>query len=282
IKFSNIDINMIVSHIADYVQKINKTILGISIGLPGVVDPVTGIIINSRYLQLANYPLKKKLQCEFKCPILINNNANLAAFAEYYNVAQQKNIKNILFLYIQELFVNNVTHIGFGLGIIINGQIYHGEHLQAGEFNKAINFYKNKLIDNNETAALLQKKDMDRLQQNSLPELFQKSQNGDKAAALFIDKLFSILSELISMAISIIDPGITFIGYDSNQKLDPLFLNHLREFLLKRSLNVTSKLPGIEASELNGRSVMIGAANKMLDTLFQVPELKNSLLYSNI
>ncbi|MBL7081543.1 MAG: ROK family protein, partial [Candidatus Omnitrophica bacterium] len=102
-----------------------KNILGLGIGVPGPVDVKKGLVYffpnipGCKNLKLAQI-LKKRLAL----PVYIDNDANLFALAE--------------FLHIKDLRMQNILGItlgtGVGGGLIINGKLYRGQSLVAGEF----------------------------------------------------------------------------------------------------------------------------------------------------
>jgi predicted NBD/HSP70 family sugar kinase len=103
-----------------YVTELTNEILGIldgkaasviSIGLPGRIDP-NGILLGAGNLEWKNFDLRKELSSTFDCPIIIENDANLAGLAE---TRQLKNIPPV------SLYVTVST--GIGTGIILNGKI---------------------------------------------------------------------------------------------------------------------------------------------------------------
>jgi glucokinase len=67
-------------------------------------------------------PLRDELEKRFKIPVLLENDATVAAFGEYW-FSLDSQTKHVLFMY-----------AGVGLGIVINGEIYRGASGNAGEF----------------------------------------------------------------------------------------------------------------------------------------------------
>jgi glucokinase len=101
-----------------------KDILGIGMGLPGPIDSKEGIVqffpnIPGWY----RVPLKKIIQNRFNIPTFIDNDVNLMALAES-KIGSGKNAKNIICL---------TLGTGVGGGIILEGRLYRGWKLSAGE-----------------------------------------------------------------------------------------------------------------------------------------------------
>src|SRR5690606_4779408 len=64
----------------------------------------------------------RRLTEQFACPVLVENDANLATLAEFRNLAGPADVVGLL---IGE---------GIGCGLVLNGELYRGAHGAAGEF----------------------------------------------------------------------------------------------------------------------------------------------------
>jgi len=97
-------------------------ILGIGIGLPGLTDPNTG---NSfTHLNHSQKSVRQLFEEKFEKPVFIDNDARVMALGEYaFGLAKGKS--NVLCLNLSS---------GIGMGMILNGILYHGNSGFAGEF----------------------------------------------------------------------------------------------------------------------------------------------------
>lgn len=67
-----------------------KTILGLGLGVPGLVDVASGTLLFAPNLRWRDVPLRDILQAEFDFPIYVDNEANMAALGEsYFGVARE-------------------------------------------------------------------------------------------------------------------------------------------------------------------------------------------------
>ena len=100
-----------------------KDIEAVCLGVPGTVDPYTGLIGNAPNLKITNFNIKKALQKHTKIPVFIENDVNLAALGIKKFEFDDK-AKNML-----------VVFIGTGIGgaMIFNGKLYRGSSFFAGE-----------------------------------------------------------------------------------------------------------------------------------------------------
>ena len=94
----------------------------VGIGVPGAVNPKTGIIEYSANLHFHNWEVVKMMQERLNKKVLIENDANAAALGEYL-AGSAKGAKNAVAITLG-------TEVGGG--IIINGKIYSGSNF-AGE-----------------------------------------------------------------------------------------------------------------------------------------------------
>jgi glucokinase len=103
---------------------VNKEkIKAVCLGVPGSLNPITGIIGLAPNLGLKNFNIKKMLEAEIPFPVLIENDVNLGALGiKTFGVG--KKAKNML-----AVFVGT----GIGGGLIIGGKIYRGSNYVAGE-----------------------------------------------------------------------------------------------------------------------------------------------------
>jgi len=118
-----------------------RPILGMGVSVPGIVDQSQQKITHAYELKVLDnpYDLKSKIQDHLPIPCFFDNNANCCAWgvlAEH----RQKEYKNFLFVYfgfdkLQDELEEEVDHVGMGLGIVLDGQIYVGPNGSAGEFS---------------------------------------------------------------------------------------------------------------------------------------------------
>ena len=101
-----------------------KNVSGVGIGAPGPVDSKNGIVHYFPNLKgWRNVPLKKIIQERLGLPVFIDNDANLMCLAEARSGAA-KGKRNVVCL---------TLGTGVGAGIILEGQLYRGASLVAGE-----------------------------------------------------------------------------------------------------------------------------------------------------
>jgi glucokinase len=102
----------------------NETVDVIVLAAPGPLDPESGIIFSTPNIEgWENFPMRDNLQKAFNVPVLIGNDANLAALGEWYFGAA-KGHHHVLYITIST---------GIGGGIISDDRLILGARGLAGE-----------------------------------------------------------------------------------------------------------------------------------------------------
>ncbi len=106
-------------------------LVGISLGLPGILNLKTGIWVESPNLPgWSNCPIRDLVFERLKQPFHLENDANLAALGEKW-MGSGKNEENLIFI---------TQGTGVGGGIVLNGHIWHGTEGMAAELGH-VNVY---------------------------------------------------------------------------------------------------------------------------------------------
>lgn len=105
------------------VQRYQRPIFGLVVGIPGLVDMQTGTLLFAPNLDWRDVPLRERLQPHFDVPILIANEANMAALGEYY-LGPARHSRLLLFI---------SSGVGLGGGLVVDGHLLTGVNGLAGE-----------------------------------------------------------------------------------------------------------------------------------------------------
>jgi len=97
---------------------------GVGIGVPGIIEKRTGRVIKSPNLpDWLNYPAKEEIERRLGAPVILENDANVAALGEFWmGAARDVDAMCIVTL-----------GTGVGGGIVMNGDIWDGMSGMAGE-----------------------------------------------------------------------------------------------------------------------------------------------------
>lgn len=99
---------------------------GVGVGVPGIVNHRNGTVrwprgLLSGDLQI-NVSISNMIQERFGIPVILDNDANAAVFAEQWALSNGLDVESAVYLY-----------SGSGCGLYIGGQIYRGYNGSAGE-----------------------------------------------------------------------------------------------------------------------------------------------------
>jgi glucokinase len=99
-------------------------LVGVGIGVPGIIDMETGMLRESPNLPgWSNYPVQQEIEHRLGTTIMLENDANAAAFGEHWLGAGQA-VDSLCMI---------TLGTGVGSGIVLNNQIWHGMTGMAGE-----------------------------------------------------------------------------------------------------------------------------------------------------
>ncbi|MEA2088026.1 MAG: ROK family protein [Candidatus Caldatribacteriota bacterium] len=250
-------------------------IIGIGIGAPGPLDVKRGIINFAPNLPgWRDVPLKKILEDEFNMKVVLENDANSAAWGERCFGAGQG--------------VNNLVCFtlgtGIGGGIIINGKIYHGNNYGAAELGHVTvnkdgprcncgnygcleayssatgikNRIKNRIKEGIKSEFL--NFDEDNLFESlRLKSIFEAARKGDKLTKSVVEEAISYLGIAIANMANILNPEmVVLVGGITNE--GEKLLIPLKEEVKKRAFYSNYKSLKIVIGELGGNAGVLGAA----------------------
>jgi glucokinase len=101
-----------------------EAIAAIGVATPGTMDIPAGIILDPPNLQpWKNVPVRQFIHDRFKVPTAFQNDANAAAFGEYWVGAGKEAHSMVLF----------TLGTGVGGGIVVGDQVIEGEHSHGAE-----------------------------------------------------------------------------------------------------------------------------------------------------
>ena len=106
----------------------NHRVAAVGIGAAGWIDTEQAMVRFSPHLAWRQEPLKQRLSGRIDLPILVDNDANAAAWAEYrFGVGSGASVMACLTL-----------GTGIGSALVINGRLFRGSYGMAGEWGHMI------------------------------------------------------------------------------------------------------------------------------------------------
>ncbi|WP_067929966.1 ROK family transcriptional regulator [Alicyclobacillus kakegawensis] len=198
-------------------------ILGTGIGVPGFVDPHTGLLTNAPGLAIDELDVRNVVAGILPNPILIENDANMAVIGERWRGAA-KDASNAIMITIGT---------GIGAGIIIANQLYRGSRGYAGEIGyfqifdnsseREVRFLEYGSLETfasgvgiaNMARKLLGEYPSSVLQAFSpvtSEHVFAAAGSGDELAVRVIDTVSEYLAAALSNVLVLLDPDVVIIG----------------------------------------------------------------------
>ncbi|MFC1501735.1 ROK family protein [Elusimicrobiota bacterium] len=247
---------------------------GAGVGVAGDIDQVNGVVRFSPNLPLwKKVPLEKILKKHLSCPVVIDNDANVAALGAYFLDAKSK--------------VNNLICVtlgtGVGGGIILDGKVYRGSTGSAGEIGhmpydpegllcscgsygciekyigaSSLSEYAKNLIKAKGSKIIT------KLVNGSLNEVTPKvlakaAEMGDVLAKTIWKEAGSKLGIVLAGVINLLNPEIIVIsGGISNA--NNFLLKHIRDEIRKRAFKTSSSACKVIVSKYTHKLGVVGAA----------------------
>ncbi len=267
--------------VAEMIALSNKLILdngytpadikAVGIGCPGSVDYKNNLVAYSCNLGFNNAPIYEEFKKHWDIPIVLENDANAAAYGEY--VMNGNNC---------DVFIAITLGTGVGGGIIINGEIFRGSNGAGGELGHSV-LVHNGLIcscgrkgcwEAYASASALTKQTkiaIEKHPQSIMAQIakerskvngrtaFDAAKKGDAAAKEVVDRYINYIADGIANIVNIFQPDIIAIGGGISNEGEYL-LAPIRDYVKKNDYNKLFKSTEIKAAKLLNDAGIIGAA----------------------
>lgn len=222
------------------ILSVDETLLAISAGVPGMVDPQVGVLYRLPNIpELDGLPLRAELEARFHAPVYVGNDANLAAMGEWRFGAGMGH-HNLLYLTIST---------GIGGGIILDDRLLLGWRGLAGELGHVTidpngpicscgqrghieAFASGTGIAHHVQTQLEQGRTSVLKGTPSAREISQAAQAGDALAREAFERAAEYLGIMVASYLHIFNPSIVVLGGGVSQSGE-LFMPHFRAALEK-------------------------------------------------
>jgi glucokinase len=176
----------------------------IGIGSSGVVNPEQGVIVSSGSIKgWCNIRVKDLFEHEFKIPVKVDNDVNVAALGEHFFGAG-RGVNTSVFM---------VISTGVGFCIIKDGKIWRGSHNLAGQIAHLPLFSKKRTVNEMFSGKGISEKASGILGGNfSTEDVFELASKGNAKAEQIIEEAIESAALSIAWIQNTIDPDIFIIG----------------------------------------------------------------------
>lgn len=244
------------------------TLNGIGIGIPGIADSDKGTVKICVNLDWRDVPFGSVIQERFNCPVHVENDATVAAVAEFL-VGQKGKYENAVML---------TLGTGIGGGVMMAGKMVSGSHGIASEIGHMIvghNFYdcncgrngcletfsSSTAIINYAKRLILESGEKSTLDVKNLTGkiIIEAAEAGDDVALRTFERMTDYLAKGLMNIVCMIDPEVILIGGGMSMAGDFL-LNSLNEKYKSLKYYKMISAPRIEFAKLHNDAGIIGAA----------------------
>lgn len=277
------DINQILKIMKSNIQQLidccdGKKIMGISIAILGWLFRRNhhSIAKTDGFPELGKLDIKEEMEKSFPYyEVLIDHDANMSALAEWSEYTKNSNITNGSML-------NIVCGIGFGGGIVINGELFRGACGVAGEIgHMGINFnsrfqsrdksstYRGMFEDYASPRALRETV-LERLidfpnsvlkEESTLQDIYDAYEKGDELATWAVNQMARMFAYGLTGLIFILNPDVIVLGDDVLH--NDCFLEELRQHLKEFLPEMIYEVLDIRLSSFSGGGILRGSGLAM-------------------
>ncbi len=223
-----------------------STLWAVGVGSPGIVESDGTVRLGTAMPGWTGLPLGDRLRRSFRCPVLVENDANAAAVAEHWAGAAQGS-DDIVFV---------MAGLSPGAGSLIGGRLHRGFGGAAGEIG-ALHLLgreatPERLLSTTGTP-------LDPLDEPAVTRVFTLARDGDPLAREAVDRFLRRLVHDVAALVLALDPELVVLGGWA-AGLDGV-LEPLREELARYCL----RPPKVALSSLGEEAVATGALRLALD-----------------
>ncbi|MGW3245890.1 ROK family transcriptional regulator [Streptomyces sp. NPDC001070] len=223
-----------------------STLWAVGVGSPGIVETDGAVRLSTALPGWTGLPLGERLRRSFRCPVLVENDANAAAVAEHWQGAAV-GTDDVVFV---------LAGLSPGAGSLIGGRLHRGFGGAAGEIG-ALHLLgreatPERLLSTTGTP-------LHPLDESAVAEVFALARSGDVQAREAVDRFLQRLVHDVAALVLAIDPELVVIGGWA-AGLDGV-LEPLRTELARYCL----RPPEVALSALGHEAVATGALRLALD-----------------
>ncbi|TLS44005.1 ROK family transcriptional regulator [Streptomyces montanus] len=218
----------------------------VGVGTPGIVEADGTVRLGTALPEWTGLPLGERLRRSFKCPVLVENDANAAAVAEHWKGAATES-DDVVFV---------LAGLSPGAGSLIGGRLHRGYGGAAGEIG-ALHLLGREATP--ETLLSTTGEPLHPLDEQAVAAVFAQAREGDQRARAAVERFMQRLVHDVAALVLALDPELVVIGGWAAGMDD--VLEPLRKELARYCL----RPPRVALSLLGEAAVATGALRLALD-----------------
>ncbi len=182
----------------------NATLKGIGLGSPGPLDLAKGIVLDTPNIPvLQNFPLRQAMVDATGVETILDNDANVYTLGEAMAGAGKG----------EPIVVGVTLGTGFGWGLVINGEIFHGAHGLAAEYGLSIWQTDDRSWEDDVSIRGILRMFKETGGHAETPlEISRFAEDGNQNALEAWSKYGTVLGYALSHVVNMIDPHVIVIG----------------------------------------------------------------------
>lgn len=247
-------------------------VAGVGIGVPGPLAYSEAQTIAPPIMPgWSGISLRDHFSAALGFPVYVDNDANLAALAEYrLGVAQ--GIRNAAYIYLGTT--------GIGAGLVLNGSVYRGDIGSAGEIGHLTIDEDGPLCSCGSYGCLEAMAGLPQLLRKAaelsggatqtLDQLIREAHNKNEPICQLFVASGTHLGIAVANLLNLYNPGLVMLGGPLAEAGD-LLLETVRATARKRALSITLEHCDIVTGALGTQAVALGAASQIIQTVFSPP-----------
>jgi predicted NBD/HSP70 family sugar kinase len=250
-----------------------EKVVGVGISIPGPFEHSTGVSVFAPSWGWVNVPLKTMLEKEINAPLYMDNPLKFNAVAEAWFGAGRET----------KTMAAMVWGTGVGMGLVINGQLFHGASNTAGEWGHSVIVAGGRscrcgsrgcveayigapgilqtLAEIDPHSNLFIPEDQTR----SIEAIVAAARENDPVALAVIQQTATYLGAGLSSLINIFNPELVTLGSWAADLLGPVILPELLKQVEEQSLSQPFRAVKFALSDLPRNPVSLGAATLVLE-----------------
>jgi glucokinase len=252
-----------------------SSVIGVGIGVPGPLDPVTGVVKIAPNLGWKDVPVKALLEKDVKLDVFVENDVNAGTVAEH-RLGAGAGVNDLI-----GIFVGT----GIGGGLIFGGRLHHGFGKVAGEIGHMIievngprcgcgnrgcfeaMASRTAIVRDLANAVAKGRKtvltkmagngDLRQIGSSALADAYRR---GDKLAVKIIKRAARYCGIAVASLLNLLNPEMVVLGGGVVEALGADYVNRVAKAAAKRTFDVTLEGVRIVPARLGDDAVFLGAA----------------------
>lgn len=242
----------------------------VGIGAPGVIDPATGVVIEAVNLRWDNVPLAELLGKKTGKPVFVDNDVRVAVYGEN-RLGAGDNARDLLGVWMGT---------GVGGGLILNGALYYGTFLSAGEIGHTTLFPASppgarsleqncsrtsiverilKLIRSNHKSVIPSLVDGD-LSQVKSKTIAKAYQMGDELTVGVVDNAADMIGIAVANVVTLLSIGRVVLGGGLTEALGDALVDRVKKSARAHAFPEKAKAVKVVGTKLLDDAGVLGAA----------------------